>query len=330
MPGVREIRFQKISFHLLIFQVKLIKILSAKPGNIAGYFGKLPGFNDFVKYNAGGEEVLVLDKWLQDGLIAARMKLKSAWVNLYKNSEELYFFNPFTGTGRALTGIIFFSTDKSGREFPFIIFFYLDKKLLNNIPVHLIPVVSTDTLNELKSAVNDLTSINNLSNLNERLNQISYNSGNIDNYRSIYHDYLISTPQTDFWDRVTGEYDNMQKLSVLTNLHPGKASTGPVKIPFVSHKDHLLNDITFLLHLTFTFQTVYESFPVLFWTGHENINHFLYIIKNKPLPEYFIELINRQNDNNLTEKINNASVINSVENLFKKDITLKEFLNAIQ
>jgi len=302
-----------------------------KSGNIAGYFGKLPGFNDFVKYNAGGEELLVLDKWLQDGLLSAKMKLKSDWVNYYKNSDELFFFYPFTGTGRALSGLLFFSTDKSGREFPFIVFFYLDKKQLNNIPFHLIPMILFDILNELKSSFTGISSINNLSILNERINKISCTINNINDKDNLYQDYLSSTSQTDFWNKITDGYHEPAMLSFLMNLYLQKESTEPVTISFLSTDNHYLNDLSFLIQLTFTFHKMPDSFPGFFWTESENKSHLLHIFINKPLPDNFIDLIRIRDNNNLSlnERQSNTSIRSTFENLVNRDITLKEFLNAI-
>ena len=33
-----------------------------------GYFGKLPKFADFIKHNASGDEILLIDNWIQEGI----------------------------------------------------------------------------------------------------------------------------------------------------------------------------------------------------------------------------------------------------------------------
>jgi len=296
--------------------------------NTAGYFGKLPCFNDFVKYNAGSEELLILDKWLQDGLLKAKMKLKSDWVNYYKNAGEFFFFYPFTGTSRALSGLIIFNHDKSGREFPFIIFFYLDKQQFKSVPFYLIPMILFDILIELKSTVSDYSSINNLSILNERLNKITY-SLNSAAQNNIYQKYLSSTLQTDFWDRITGSSDELAGLRFLTRLYQHRENNEPAAITFLSAEDHYINDLTFLIHLAFAYQKIPDFLPAFFWTHSENTKHLAYVYNNKPLQNNFIDLITGPDMNQDDSSDSLGSINNSYENILSRDITLKEFLNAI-
>lgn len=305
--------------------------------NAAGYFGKLPGFNDFVKYNAGGEELLVIDKWLQDGLLSAKMKLKSEWTDYYRTSEQFFFFYPFTGTKRVLAGLLIPGFDKSGREFPFIIFFYLNKNQLNKVPPHLIPIILIDILNEFKAVVIDFVSITDLSIINERLNKISYNINNFNSKNNIYQNYLSNTSQDVFWNRVMVGYDAAEKALFLDSLFvsamAGKVKAEPVIIPFISDDDHYINDLSFFIHLTLTIQMTPYLIPAIFWTLSENNSHLLFFFPNKPLPDNFIDLICKRTDKNLfvnsAEKQNSDSTTNSFKNLLNMDTTLKEFLKAL-
>ena len=310
--------------------------MSAKFVNVVGYFGKLPGFNDFVKFNAGGEELLVLDKWLQDGLLSAKMKLKSEWVNYYRSSEQFFFFYPFTGTKRALAGLLIPGLDKSGREFPFIIFFYINKDQLINVPSHLIPMILIDILSEFKAVIIDIASITDLSIINERLNKISYNINNLNYKNNIYQNYLSNTSQAAFWNRIIEGYDDSAKLLFLNNLFisamESKEKVIPVIISFISDHDHYINYFSFFIHLTLTFQKTPYLIPAVFWTGSENKNHLLFFYPNKPLPNNFIDLIYKRTDENLfvnnTERQNINSTVNSFKNLLNKNWTLKEFLRS--
>ncbi len=307
--------------------------MSVKFDNAVGYFGKLPAFNDFVKFNAGGEELLVLDKWLQDGLVSAKMKLKSEWVNYYKNSEHFFFFYPFTGTKRALAGILIPGLDKSGREFPFLIFFYLNKDQLTNVPYYLIPMILFDILKEFKFAVTDISSVADLSLINERLNKISCNINNFNSEQNFYQNYVSNTSQAAFWDRIMEGYDDSEKLSFLNRLYvssiAGKEKAEPVIISFISDKNHYINDLSFFIHLTLTFHKAY-SLPAIFWTDSEYKNHLLYLFLNKPLPYNYIDLIYRQTNQNVLniEEQNVNTISNSFKDILNKNITLKEFLKA--
>ncbi len=293
------------------------------PANIAGYFGKLPGFSDFIKYNAGGEEILVFDKWLQDGLASAKLKMKSDLSKYYKSSDNLFFFFPFTGTERILSGLLIFSSDKSNREFPFIIFFTLQKDQFNS-SFYLIPMLLSDILNNIDITFNDISTINNISILNERLNEISFNliSSSKDN---IYQNYLNNTLQSEFWERILERSDENTKLSILNNLFP-KHNTEQIKVSFLSPGDQYLNDLSFLLQLTISNLKTINEIPAIFWTNSENKNHLLYIYKNKPTANNFIDLIKQ----NTESEEQSTDFDNRFHNLLNKEKTLKEFLSLIQ
>jgi hypothetical protein len=113
----------------------------------------------------------------------------------------------------------------------------------------------------------------------------------------------------------------------------GKVKAEPVTIPFISDDDHYINDLSFFIHLTLTFQKTPYLIPAIFWTVSENKNHLLFFFPNKPLPNNFIDLICKRNDENLF--VNNAgkqninSTANSFKNLLNMDTTLKEFLKTL-
>ncbi len=114
---------------------------------LSGYFGKLPEFNDFVKFNSGLPEILFIDKWIQDGIANARLKLKSDWRRKYETLPPTNFYIPFPSSERAAAGIIYSSNDKSGREFPMVIFSVMP--LRNFERTSLIPAKLTSVLSGL-------------------------------------------------------------------------------------------------------------------------------------------------------------------------------------
>ena len=127
----------------------------------SGYFGKLPEFNDFVKFNSGLPEILFIDRWIQDGLANARLKLKPEWRRKYEILPPTNFYIPFPSSERAVTGIIYPSNDKSGREFPMVIFSVLPLRnfeITSLIPAKLTPVLSGLDSNLRKEE--DLLSLN--------------------------------------------------------------------------------------------------------------------------------------------------------------------------
>jgi len=167
----------------------------------SGYFGKLPEFNDFVKFNSGLPEILFIDKWIQEGIANARLKLKSDWKQKYEILPPTNFYIPFSSSERAAAGIIFPSSDKSGREFPIVIFSVIPLK--NFERTSLIPAKLTEVLSGLEYHLRkeeDLLSLNMiLKNYDAPIPDETTSGKNFQNYLSITTlDQLIKRTNINF------------------------------------------------------------------------------------------------------------------------------------
>jgi len=129
---------------------------------ISGYFGKLPEFNDFIKYNAGSSEILYIDKWLQEGLAQAKLKLKDEWKMKYSSIPPTNFFISIPSSQKTAAGILYPGNDKSGREFPFIIFLLTSGKLFD--PFYLMPAELEKNLLSLDKILREEENISSLNN----------------------------------------------------------------------------------------------------------------------------------------------------------------------
>lgn len=89
--------------------------------NYIGYFGKLPAKGDFILHGMEIDERDAWDAWLQEGLVSARESLADGWAASYVYRSVWRFF--FSEQGAARSGVLLFSHDHVGREFPFVALF---------------------------------------------------------------------------------------------------------------------------------------------------------------------------------------------------------------
>lgn len=92
-----------------------------------GCFGKLPATGDFIRLNAGGEEVASFDRWLGAAIDFARHQMvDGAFEAAYPQAVGLFIYRG-EGKGndppaRGLVGAWAASGDNAGRMFPMIVF----------------------------------------------------------------------------------------------------------------------------------------------------------------------------------------------------------------
>ncbi len=87
-----------------------------------GYFGKLPGYGDFIQRNVSPELISYLDNWILQSVESSRGQLRENWKIRYFNSPIWRFVlsaGIFSDT--SISGFMMPSIDKTGRCFPFIV-----------------------------------------------------------------------------------------------------------------------------------------------------------------------------------------------------------------
>jgi type VI secretion system protein ImpM len=91
-----------------------------------GCFGKLPATGDFIRLNAGGEELAAFDRWLGGSLDHARRSMGAQFESAYAPSVGLFIFRPETNNNeppaRAMVGAWAASGDNAGRLYPMVVF----------------------------------------------------------------------------------------------------------------------------------------------------------------------------------------------------------------
>ncbi len=107
-----------------MFWRRKAKVPAAPPQ--IGCFGKLPATGDFVRLNAGGDEVSAFDRWLGGSIDHARRTMGTHFEAVYPHSVGLFIFRG-EGKGeepptRGLVGAWCASGDNAGRLYPMAVF----------------------------------------------------------------------------------------------------------------------------------------------------------------------------------------------------------------
>ncbi len=267
-----------------------------------GYFGKLPNFPDFVRYNSAGEELLAFDKWIQEGITGSKLKLKSAWEKIFKNSPLYSFLFNYQGSKKFLAGSLFPSEDKSSRYYPFITILKFNKSFIDFDRLFMMPVILKDFSEKMFSAYNFLAKCNNVKELDNFIESYELDIKNFNAYENDYAEYLQNTKLNDFWERITGSPDESKKLNIINNLlfiSPGlkqssnAAFSFAIKILLPSEKTFSSFDIGYFINLILNLVKSPLQVSALFWS-YPNSGSFnsLFIIFGRLSPQNLHELIN--------------------------------------
>lgn len=305
------------------------------PNLICGYFGKLPEFGDFIKYNSGNDEILVIDKWIQEGLSLAELKPKNEREKIYRKSLPFRFFYPFAGTDKLIAGIIFPSQDKSGRNFPFLMFLNFYKSIFHHVPFCFLPLILNEHLNIFESIFNDSAFRSSQSILNERINRI-HTYLDIKQAEESYNIFINISLQRDFWQRIYRDCGKERKYYLVENIFEPDINYGThiLKLNFSSDDQNNALDICFLLDL----MAISKSdifIPALFWTKNNDNKILLYLFPSKPTPINYLDIIYTNNRSDMilkmdekTESVENSSKIKNL--LDKEGISLKELIQILK
>lgn len=115
-----------------------------------GCFGKLPATGDFIRLNAGGDELAAFDRWLGPAIDYARRSMGPSFDPAYQASVGMFVFHGDSkgdeGPSRALVGAWAASGDNAGRLYPMVVFGSYDYNQLVGtgaaLPIALWPLLS--------------------------------------------------------------------------------------------------------------------------------------------------------------------------------------------
>jgi type VI secretion system ImpM family protein len=276
----------------------------------AGYFGKLPEFNDFIKFNAGSNEVLFIDNWLQEGLAYTRLKYNTEWKTKYENLSPTSFFLPVPSSEKIVTGMLYASKDKSNRDFPFLIFSLIPVKHFENF--YLIPAELEQTI---KTLDNHLRNEEDLSSLNNRIKTFSGNLTYNVPIKNNFRHFLSNTKITEFLTR-TKLNNSLNRINSLTY-----SDNTFIKLLFASDDSNFFNDAGFLIYLLIKKINLTTRHSSIFWNKSNDGEYRVIIFPFKLLPVNFADLISIDCLDNRNLELKSSSENDSAEN----DYSLEEF-----
>jgi type VI secretion system ImpM family protein len=105
----------------------------------SGCFGKLPIYDDFIRYNVNGRKIIELDEWIQQGYShhTRRAQINIAEEELH-NYTYHFIFTSSSDNNECVIGTLMGSEDRSGRKYPFAIFKMLteigSKPVISSLP----------------------------------------------------------------------------------------------------------------------------------------------------------------------------------------------------
>ncbi len=90
--------------------------------NETGFFGKLPGYGDFIYRELPNSIIELWDSWLQLYIKSSQEQIGESWLDIYLTSPIWRFvLKPGVLDENTWAGIVLPSVDKVGRYFPFSI-----------------------------------------------------------------------------------------------------------------------------------------------------------------------------------------------------------------
>ena len=94
---------------------------------VLGCFGKLPLSPEFIRVNANGSVVGLLDQWFQEGIHHVRSKRGNTWTQDFLQADTWNFIFAPPGKDEFLVGVASPSQDRAGRTFPFFVYLLISK-----------------------------------------------------------------------------------------------------------------------------------------------------------------------------------------------------------
>lgn len=278
----------------------------------AGYWGKLPNFPDFIKYNSGSDEVQDFDKWLNEGLYSARQKFMFDWEQTYLNSGTFNFVFPFGS--KILTGIIYPGKDKSRRLSPFIRFSLTQFE--NEGKLYLFPLLySGFYLNfdqflpaALKCSTNEevASQTNNIADIPEE-----ETGGKEADYFSFLYTTKINDIIGENVERKVILFNNL--TSVLSGFNSQSSDNFKLGLRFPVAKDKYLLT-SFWMHCS-QIITGMKELPYLFWNAGED-EGFCYLFPQKPGTHFYPVLLKPGTEqDNIVELDNEGSYEKAKNNI---------------
>ncbi len=276
--------------------------------SVVGCFGKLPIYDEFIRYNVNGRAVLDLDEWIQQGFSQHNRGMQ---VRAEKAELHRYTYNfAFAGSGDqpgTVIGAMMGSRDKCGRQYPFLLFKLLSNQNTESLASTL-PCAYKDFFDNAENLCSTDWSLQPINMLKKRVEAL--NQGREQVTRSHLMESEITALRTlksdQFWRDTLG--DSAQEcapmcIEVMRDLLATAVRKSPLRTSWGIEIPLPANDKTHV-HVSFWVR-VAESMlgsrgwrPHYIWGDTQNRQQqYLYLFFRPISPIFFSHLLGRRTDN---------------------------------
>jgi type VI secretion system ImpM family protein len=266
-------------------------------------FGKLPRFGDFVRYNSGGSEIRMFEKWMQEGLYYAQKHYDREWPRIYAHSPGYQFLFNHDGEDKFLLGALRPSHDKSERRFPFVITLRISKDIAAGTDVFAyFPVMLSRFLQQTSPVLEQAELAMTPQDLGAETAKLN-EAVEIDTEAALagFKDYLQNTSLSRFWKDVFGNEDDPRRFRLIKNLteillpmrgRPPQHLTLGLRFPLTGNGNSLHHAVCFWI-LTVTRMLGDPPLnPNAFWGGQgQAAERFLFLFLRPPASKNLIQLV---------------------------------------
>ena len=258
----------------------------------AGCFGKLPKFADFVKFNSGNNEIILFDKWLQNGLQYSKTTLNTSFDASYSTADTVQFVFPIVDSTNILLGTFISSNDKSGRKYPFIISTPINHSI-GPENSHLLPLVFENFFLNSNRTIYKMKEIEKHDDIIAEIeDNIKYSETNFPEKKLQYQEYINATTTNNLWNGIFGDFEDERKylmfynlteiLLPLRNKQINNFTLG-LKIPIVPENKFFYLNISFWIDVCFKLTGTANIKPFLFWSKKSTeTERYLILFLNQP------------------------------------------------
>ncbi len=278
----------------------------------AGYFGKLPSFADFIKYNAAGTELLSFDRWIQEGLIKLKLTLRTGWDKLFSESSGFQFFYNDSISKSILMGNMYPSRDKSGRLFPFLVFIKKNNFKSAGNKFHSVPLLLKPFLNNAWLIYEEAGSAENLGELNSKFERGMFtpvnNSPDQDFKKFLNSENVLNFIERNFRSKLNpGDLREIIKNAV----SKGQDLLKPFAIKINLARENSSEDASFFISLFE--KKISSGISSVFWSlPRAGSQPSIFIFCGKLVPRNFVDLFYPQNKAEELININPAKTFNDL------------------
>jgi len=307
------------------------------------YYGKLPSFGDFVRYNAYGREIKLFDQWLQEGLYLSKKNLSPNEHKSFKHSPVYYFFLSFKESGNHLTGIMKPSLDKVGRKYPFIVAMVINESGFPQDTLKFLPIQFRNFYHRIYSLIKELVSVTTLDELRRQAIELETPFSMDEVAYQKYHS-LVNTTSTmayfkSLWDNDTEDrkytflHNIVRMGKYLREVDPGIIDFG-YRFPLQSESYDAFIVGSYWLQLFSRFISGRTVHPFIFWDAK---NMFLFFRQPAPVvysfmmkPDLISDVIYRMDSDGGQEVIDHRHSPQVLNILNTNNITLEQFLETVE